>query len=122
MNDRIDAGTDAAGGEPSEKHELLILFERMEELRVALRKIGVVRVVASYERNSILVAFLNAQEIPILPREPDKVSEELGRLLGVIVKRRCPADTPQQATSGTFDWHLDNDTLLHRHTVIFRGL
>ncbi len=122
MNDRTDAGTRATGGEPQEKHELLVIFDRMQELRDALRRVGVVRVVANYEKNSLLVAFLNSQEIPMLPPEPDKTSEDLGNLLALIIKRRCPEGTPRQVHSGTFNWHLGDDTLVHRHTVTFRGL
>jgi hypothetical protein len=52
----------------------------------------------------------------------DTVADELARLLAIIVRRRCPVGTPQQANSGSFNWHVVDDVLIHKHTVTFRGL
>jgi hypothetical protein len=122
MNDRTHSDPNASSQGPQEKHETIVLFEKLQELRDALRKVGVVRVVATYEKNALLVAFLNSQETPILLPDIDTVADELARLLAIVVRRRCPEGTPRQAHTGSFNWDLVEDVLTHKHTVTFKGL
>ncbi len=122
MNDRTHSDSSASPTGPSEKHETLVLFEQLDELRGTLRKAGVTRVVAAYEKNSLTVAFLNSQEIPMMPPDIDKVADELARLLALVIRRRCPEGTPHQNNSGTFNWHLVDDALVHKQIVTFRGI
>ncbi len=122
MNDRTHSDPHASSQGPQEKHETIVLFEKLQELRDALRKVGVVRVVATYEKNALLVAFLNSQDIPILVPDIDTVADELARVLAIVVRRRCPDGTPRQANSGSFNWDLVEDVLTQKHTVTFKGL
>jgi len=122
MNDRTHPDLNASSDGPAEKHETLVLFEKLQELCGMLRKVGVVRVLAAYEKNSLTVAFLNSQEIPMLVPDMDAVADELVRLLAIIVRRRCPEGPPYQRNSGSFDWQLVEDVLLHKQTVTYRGI
>ena len=122
MNDRSPSDFDASSQGPQEKHETLVLFEKLQELRSGLRKVGVVRVLAAYEKNSLTLAFLNSEMSPMLLPHLDEVVDELGRLLGLVVRRRYPVESPRQANGGSFVWRLEDDILIHKHTVTFRGL
>lgn len=122
MNDRNHSDPDASPEGPQEKHETLVLFEKLQELRSGLRKVGVVRVIAAYDKNSLTLAFLNSEMSPMLLADLDQVVDELSRLLGLVVRRRYPVATPRQANAGSFVWHLEDDILIHKHTVTFRGL
>jgi hypothetical protein len=122
MNDRTHSDLNATSEGPTEKHETLVLFEKLQELRGTLRKVGVVRVLAAYEKNSLTVAFLNSQEVPMLVPDLDAVADELARLLAIVIRRRCPEGPPHQRNSGSFDWQLVEDVLLHKQTVTYRGL
>jgi hypothetical protein len=122
MNDRNHSDLNASSEGPQEKHETLVLFEKLQELRSGLRKVGVVRVLAAYEKNSLTLAFLNSEMSPILLPNLDEVVDELSRLLELVVKRRYPVATLRQANGGSFAWHLEDDILIHKHTVTFRGL
>lgn len=90
MNDRnhFDLGTSAPGS--SGKSDTLVLLERLEELRVALRAAGVVRVLVAYEKDSLGMAFMDSREMAVMPPNLDKVSDELAGVLAPIIRRRCP--------------------------------
>ena len=122
MNDRNHSDLNASSEGPQEKHETLVLFDKLQELRSGLRKVGVVRVLAAYEKNSLTLAFLDSETSPMLVPDLDEVVDELGRLLALVVRRRYPVASPRQANAGSFVWHLEDDILIHKHTVTFRGL
>jgi len=67
MNDRnhFDLGTSAPG--PSGKSDTLVLLERLEELRVALRAAGVMRVLVAYEKDSLGMVFMDSREMAVMP-------------------------------------------------------
>jgi len=122
MNDPTHTDSNASPAGPSEKHETLVLFEQLQELRGTLRKAGVIRVLAAYDKNCLTVAFLNSQEIAMVPPKIDQVVDELSRLLGLVIRRRRPVGNPHRDNSGTFNWHLVDDALVHKQTVTFRGI
>jgi hypothetical protein len=122
MNDRTHSDLNAPAEGQTEKHETLVLFEKLQELRGKLRKVGGVRVLAAYKKNALNVAFLNSQEIPMLVPDLDAVADELARLLAIVIRRRCPDGPPDRPNSGTFDWQLVDDVLLHEQTVTYLGI
>jgi hypothetical protein len=122
MNDRTPSDLNAPAEGSTEKHETLALFEKLQDLRGKLRKLGVVRVLAAYKKNALNVAFLNSQHIPMLVPDLDAVADELARLLAIVIRRRCPDGSPSGPNSGTFDWQLVEDILIHEQTVTYRGI
>jgi hypothetical protein len=93
----------------------------LREVRKSLREGGVLRVIAEYG-HSLIVAFLDAEDRPILPTNVERMSNDLAEVLVLVLKRRGAALSPKEKSSGTFDWQLDDDTLEHRHSVTFNGL
>jgi hypothetical protein len=117
VNEHTHNDRNLSPDESSEQHETIALSENLEKFRGTLREAGVARVVAVYKDDRIVAAFLNCRGTRMVPPGVDAVLSELARLLGLVVKRRTPAGVPKSAVSGTFDWHLSDNTLIHEQTI-----
>lgn len=95
---------------------------RLPEVVRTLRTAGVVRVVTTYAGALCAMAFLNKEAETIHPPcSPAMVREIVQVFESLVIKRAQPKGACQEMR-GTIEWDLQQDSLTHEHTAIYRGL
>jgi hypothetical protein len=93
---------------------------RVPEATRTLRRVGVVRVVASYDTPMCMVSFLDANGNGLMPPRVDVILREVLEVFERLVKQHASAGEDVRCAQGIFEWDLVRDRL--QHTVTYHGL
>jgi len=120
MNDpRLnDSGTSETVGTGNNSRDTMAA--RLPEATRALRSVGVVRVVASYDTPMCVVSFLDRNGNGMMPPRADVILREVLEVFERLVKQHAPAGEDVRGAQGIFEWNLVRDRL--QHTVTYHGL
>jgi hypothetical protein len=115
------SSNDAGGGPSSDSKPHDTLSRRLPLVAATLKRGGIQSVIAAYRNRVLALAFVDRDGRGI-PHVEGVATNEIVEILGSLVRRRHPGHFQGDASHGTFEWNLPDDTLEHHHTFTHRGL
>ncbi len=94
---------------------------KMRDIAEALRVMGIPHVVANYSKDGLVFEYHLPNERRSSHTRLYSVTCEMCQLFMALLNERYPEHTTTQY-EGRFEWNVDREDLVHRHTVTHTGL